>query len=89
MASYPWATPGATMAELARDYSCSEATIWRALAGPPFLRKPGPRRKRRVSAGCPQSASQRTRSERLYLPAVPAPRTAAELRSPSPRHREG
>ena len=27
---------GETMAELARDYGCGEATIWRALQGRPF-----------------------------------------------------
>ena len=28
---------GETMAELARDYDCGEATIWRALRGSPFV----------------------------------------------------
>ena len=27
---------GETMAELARDYGCGDATIWRALRGSPF-----------------------------------------------------
>ena len=36
---------GETMAELARDYGCGEATIWRALQDRPSSGKPGPKRR--------------------------------------------